>query len=163
LWVLKLTDKNSGNASLVDKQGAKWLPDVGYNADSLVQRDLKIAPPAHVETSLFDVLLPETGAVAVAEPPSSLYTATETGQTDHATIAAKGIATMSFYDFFLKRLEAVTAGGPVDLEKLLTILDINKTQCNDWLKLGISEGKIQKINKPVRYKAVKVIQQALNL
>ena len=162
LWVLNHPDVNSGNAALV-KQGAKWLPTDGYNAGSLIQRELRPAQPTHVETSLFDVFLPETGAVVIAEPPSSVYAAAEISPTELVPITAKGVESVTFYDFFLKRLETATAGSPADIEKLLATFDVSKTQLNDWIKRGVSEGSIQKLNKPVRYKAVKAMQQALNL
>ena len=44
------------------------------------------------------------------------------------------------------------------IENLMMVLDINKSQLNDWIKLGISEGRIQKLNKPIRYVFVKVMQ-----
>ena len=162
LWVLKHPDKNLGNAALV-QQGAKWLPDVGYNAGSLLERDIKTAPPTHVETSLFDVFFPGSDEVVIAKSSSSVYSATETDQINLATIASTEMESMSFYEFFLKRLETVTTGNPADVEKLLVIFEINKTQLNEWIKRGVSEGRIQRLNKPVRYKAVRVIQQALNL
>jgi predicted Rossmann fold nucleotide-binding protein DprA/Smf involved in DNA uptake len=156
LWVLNNPDPNSGNSALV-KQGAKWLPTVGYNAGSLVQRDLKTASSAHVETSLFDVLLPEAAAMAIAEPPSSAYAATEAGQ------ISKQSEIMTFYDYFLNRLEELTTRSPATIEKLQEAFDITKTQLNEWIKRGISEGNVLKLNKPVRYIASKLVQTELNL
>ena len=158
LWVLNHSDVNSGNAALV-KQGAKWLPPTVYKASLLVEMELEPVPPADLESNLFDMLLPQTTLTPIAESPSSAYGATEVIQTKTAVLTD----TMTFYDFFLKRLDELTNRSPATSEKLLEIFDINKKQLNEWIKQGISEGRIQKLNKPVRYVVVKVMQPALNL
>lgn len=41
---------------------------------------------------------------------------------------------------------------PTDVDELTKILDVSKTQLNNWIKKAVSEGKIEKLFRPVRYK-----------
>lgn len=42
-----------------------------------------------------------------------------------------------------------------NIEQISEILNVNKTQTSVWIKRGIEEGKIKKLSKPVRYRAIK--------
>ena len=42
-------------------------------------------------------------------------------------------------------------------------LELGKTQLNDWLKRAVSEGRVEKSGKPVRYQASRALQQAFKL
>ena len=58
-----------------------------------------------------------------------------------------------FYNYFLdflkyENLNEYTVDDIIERSKL------HKSQVNDWLKLAINEGKIEKLNKPIRYKFV---------
>ena len=56
-----------------------------------------------------------------------------------------------FYNYFLDFLrEANLDESTVD--EIIEHSKLHKSQVNEWLKIAISEGKIQKMNKPVRYK-----------
>ena len=162
LWVLSNPDHNSGNAALVNL-GAGWLPDDRFIASSMIEGTTSTVPTNVVETSLFDVVSPAAEALAIAESPAAVYVATEAPQTGIVPKTGTESEVMTFYDFFLKRLESVTNGSPATLEHLLATFDVTKAQLGDWIKRGMSEGRIQKLNKPVRYRAVKVMQQALDL
>ena len=58
---------------------------------------------------------------------------------------------MSFYEFFLHRMEASTGKEPKTVEQLLGELDISKAQLTAWLKRAMEEGKLKKTKAPVRY------------
>jgi predicted Rossmann fold nucleotide-binding protein DprA/Smf involved in DNA uptake len=58
---------------------------------------------------------------------------------------------MSFYEFFLRRMETPTGKEPKTIEQLLGELDISKTQLAAWLKRAVSEKHLRKLSKPVRY------------
>jgi predicted Rossmann fold nucleotide-binding protein DprA/Smf involved in DNA uptake len=58
---------------------------------------------------------------------------------------------MSFYEFFLRRMETQTGKEPKTIEQLLGELDISKAQLTAWLKRGTEEGKLKKTKAPVRY------------
>ena len=56
-----------------------------------------------------------------------------------------------FYNYFLDFLrEANLDESTVD--EIIQHSKLHKSQVNEWLKIAISERKIQKMNKPVRYK-----------
>jgi hypothetical protein len=58
---------------------------------------------------------------------------------------------MSFYEFFLRCMEAQTGKEPKTIEQLLGELDISKAQLTAWLKRAVSENHLRKLSKPVRY------------
>jgi predicted Rossmann fold nucleotide-binding protein DprA/Smf involved in DNA uptake len=58
---------------------------------------------------------------------------------------------MTFYEFFLRRMEILTATKPKSVEQLLGGLDISKAQLTAWLKRATEEGKLKKTKAPVRY------------
>jgi len=58
---------------------------------------------------------------------------------------------MSFYEFFLRRMESLTGKEPKTVEQLLREMDISKTQLNAWLKRAVAEKRLRKLSKPVRY------------
>jgi hypothetical protein len=132
-------------------------------AGSLFDRTVVPVPTRDVETSLINVTSPATEALAIAESPASAYVAAEAAPPGIVPKTGTESEVVTFYDFFLKRLETVTNGSPATLENLLATFDISKAQLGDWIKRGMAEGRIQKLNKPVRYMTVKVKQQALDL
>jgi len=59
---------------------------------------------------------------------------------------------MTFYDFFLRRIETLTSREAKTVEELSVALDISKAQLNAWLKRATEEGKLKKTAKPrLRY------------
>ncbi|MEI6209254.1 MAG: DNA-processing protein DprA [Desulfuromonadales bacterium] len=157
LWVLKHPDKNSGNAALV-QQGAKWLPDGDYSPCKLAGESLLPLQTLPVESSLFDYAVQPLQNVIVAETEASAVYST--GEVDAEKITSR-ISEKSFFVFFIQRLQTATSDKPATVEQLLEVLDINKTQLNDWLKRGVAEGLVQKFSKPITYQAIK--QQAFVL
>ena len=69
---------------------------------------------------------------------------------------------LTFYDFFLRKLSIVCANAAKTPDELAELFDLNKTQANAWLKRALSERKIRKLSKPVRYKWIDT-QQTLFL
>jgi predicted Rossmann fold nucleotide-binding protein DprA/Smf involved in DNA uptake len=158
LWVLHYSDNTSGNAALV-QQGAKWLPKVPLRTGLMIAD--KQSP---AESDLFDYSAPPLHKNIVAESESSARYDVDIQEASTVTGGVeKASDQKSFYEFFLERFGAATNKKPATLEQLLEMFDINKTQLNDWLKLGVLEGKIKKLNKPVRYLSVTVKQQLLDI
>jgi hypothetical protein len=58
---------------------------------------------------------------------------------------------MTFYEFFLLRMEILTTNKPKSLEQLLGEMDIAKGQLQEWLKRAAEEGKLRKTKSPARY------------
>lgn len=136
LWVRKHADPDSGNTALI-RLGARWLPSENLVVSSLVAQE----HPDAIAT----IPAPRAGANGgKAEPPVVLDR-------------------LSFYELFVRRLEALTSQSPVTLDELLQQIDVGKSQMNDWIKRAEAEGRVSKLNKPVRYAAARARQQRLDL
>ena len=69
---------------------------------------------------------------------------------------------ISFYDLFLLKAQALCSIGPKTIDELVEAMDLtNKTQLAIWLKRAVADGKIAKLTKPVRYEWVTVRQASL--
>ena len=169
LWVKSHPDPQSGNAVLVGI-GARWLEN-GAAIDSLVPREVQ-QPDALPSSSATD------GRAATVEPPAEqqapqrIVEPLETWPTEEAAPEAADViptnetttpivAPTSLYDHFLTKLTEETVRGPITAESLQDKLELNKSQLADWLKRGIADGRVEKLNKPVRYQPVKAQQQSL--
>jgi predicted Rossmann fold nucleotide-binding protein DprA/Smf involved in DNA uptake len=65
--------------------------------------------------------------------------------------ALEGLPHMSFYEFFLRRMEILTKKEAKTADQLLEELDISKAQLSAWLRRATEEGKLKKKKAPVRY------------
>lgn len=45
-------------------------------------------------------------------------------------------------------------GSPTPVDELTKILDVSRTQLNNWIKKAVSEGRIKKLLRPVRYEQI---------
>lgn len=136
LWVKEHGDPDSGNTALIQR-GARWLPSRGLVVSSLTAQEDSSSKPE--SATLFSEVRTET-----IEPPAEAEA-------------------LSFYEIFVRRLDALTAKGPVSLEDLLQRMDVGKTQIQDWIKRAEAEGRVSKLKKPVRYVSVQAKQQSLGL
>lgn len=171
LWIKPHVDSQSGNAALVER-GAHWLPDGPLEIGSLITGTVapKLKPQdlfnssAPVVISKFEVREPaleptdDSGAFVThpsLEPESSspLGCPEETAMPD----------AMSLYDFFLLKLASATRSAPMTPEALQENLEVNKAQLNDWLKRAVTDGKVTKLNKPVRYQTADAGQRSLGI
>src|SRR5690606_4584840 len=98
----------------------------------------------------------------IAEPTQSYPIEEEV--TEPADVAksieaiAPVVAAASLYEHFLAKLAEETARGPVTADALQERLELNKSQLADWLKRGVSDSRIEKLSKPVRYQLAKAQQ-----
>ena len=58
---------------------------------------------------------------------------------------------LNLYDLFLHRFGDLTSSKPLSPAEISEQLKVKKIQTNAWLKQGVREKKIEKLNKPVRY------------
>ena len=49
------------------------------------------------------------------------------------------------------RVEALASLAPVTPEQLSAALDLHRSQLSVWLNRALEEGRLSKLNKPVRY------------
>jgi predicted Rossmann fold nucleotide-binding protein DprA/Smf involved in DNA uptake len=172
LWVKSHANQNSGNAALV-KQGARWLPSAELLVSSLLTHGepQKTSP---VEPGLFDTKITVSAPSLVREPPpkpqydvpivSIEYKGTkvEPVSVEPKQVPVRvALESLTFYELFLHQFEAVTLGAPASTDALIKKLGICRTQLTDWLKRGIEEGKIKKLQKPVRFQSAEAGQKSL--
>jgi len=162
LWVKHNTNTKSGNSKLVQR-GARWLPD---NLTSLATL-LNGSSPTTAEEARPDLPLlahgaerptalePEQDATEIplpeGEAPEALPQAASTAE--HAAVASAHQVDQDFYSLFLVRMLDITAAKPMKADDIALRLDLKKSQTNAWLKRGVSDGKIKKVTKPVRYQS----------
>ena len=77
-------------------------------------------------------------ALAVEESPASVH---------HPIIPKE----LDLYDLFLHRFGDLTSSKRLSPAEISERLNLKKTQTDAWLKRGVREEKIEKLNKPVRY------------
>ncbi len=137
LWVRQTCDPGSGNGALVD-QGARPLPDALQSLAILFEpADIVSKPdPAGFseELSSWD----EPDPVSITEPE----VASSKSSRDH-----------DFYELFLRRLAEITAEAPLPGDALATRLDIANGQVETWLERAVAEDRVEKVMRPVRYRA----------
>ena len=139
LWVKRSSDPASGNACLIE-QGARPLPDPLESVATLFEPSDEVPAPVTAgvaeETRSWDASSSE--ATPIAERDSAKGELPED---------------LDFYRLFLARLMATTAEGPLSDDVVAKRLDIAKGQIQKWLKRGVTEGAVERVTRPVRYRA----------
>lgn len=167
LWVKPHPNTQSGNAVLVG-MGARWL-EQGAGIETLVPGgEMGQGDPSSESTtdSQLTELAPQSEAPQhIAEPMEPWPTEAEAPKPLDVVPPIEErtsvVTAASLYDHFLVNLADETSRGPITAEALQERLELHKSQLADWLKRGIAEGHIQKLNKPARYQLVKAQQQTL--
>lgn len=60
---------------------------------------------------------------------------------------------INFYQLFLRKLPRL-AQTPKAADDITTETGLHKTQVNAWLKQAVEEGRVKKLNRPVRYQVI---------
>ena len=140
LWVKPHPDPASGNVELI-RRGGRELPEEPGDLATLLVRESATASTRDARLGVESALdLIAEPAPAVLISPATLY-----------PVADTTLDSLSFYQLFLRRLQALTAKTPVTDQELLTRLEISKPQLHAWLKRAMAEGQAIKLSKPVRY------------
>ena len=169
LWVKPHPDARSGNAVLVG-MGAHWL-EQGVSIETLVPGE-EAMQGSSVAVSAVDIQPDEPDVPLVPPAPQHIAEPLEPWRTEEeapvpATVAPAleedmpTVAASSLYEHFLTKLAEEAACSPVTAEALQEKLELHKSQLADWLKRGINEGRIERLNKPVRYQVAKAQQPTL--
>ncbi|MGM0985015.1 MAG: DNA-processing protein DprA [Pseudomonadota bacterium] len=85
---------------------------------------------------------------APSKPESSQSDSAELGS--EVTRQPEGF---DFYRLFLAELQHV-AQNPITSDDITSATGLHKTQVNAWLKQAVEEGRLKKLNRPVRYQAI---------
>ncbi len=172
LWVKPTEDKDAANADLVAKGGC-WL-DIAI--DSLDIADLIHHDDNHrcnkngqiddlftpAQTELFAEVQPildvelrfdetshqasaESDQLATIKAITEDQSLEETGDRDE-----NGFKPTDFYQLFISELQRLIS-TPVTVDQLVVMLNLHKSQINDWLKRAVEEDRVKKLNRPVRY------------
>lgn len=169
LWVKAHADAGSGSAALVE-QGARWLPELPSHIADLFAVVAKPGKPAPVD--LFDSPTADIFASGVKEAdiePSYVASEPKHGECSECLTAAELVTDVqprelsSLYEYFLVKVASETRDEPLTEDALRGRLDLNKSQLNAWLKRATAEGKLKKLNRPVRYQIATIVQGTLNL
>jgi predicted Rossmann fold nucleotide-binding protein DprA/Smf involved in DNA uptake len=171
LWVKPSTSGNSGNPELVQR-GARWLPNDLNSLSDLLNGSYS-APPEAVPDGL---PLPasndepqsksEDGKTADAGPLPADPAKPSPEATITPTTAATGnprLVEADFYALFLARMLDLTSTAPMTVDDVAARLELEKSQVNAWLKQAMSDGKISRLTKPVRYQIAAARRQQASL
>lgn len=169
VWVKPHPDARSGNSVLVE-MGAHWL-EQGVSIKTLLSGE-EAMQGSSVAVSAADSQPDELGLSLVPPDPQHIAVPLEPWGTGEeapmpVTVApvieedVLTVAAASLYEHFMAKLAEEAAHSPVTPQVLQEKLELHKSQLADWLKRGINERRIEKLNKPVRYRLVKAQQQAL--
>ncbi|MEZ4730877.1 MAG: DNA-processing protein DprA [Caldilineaceae bacterium] len=164
LWIKQHANPASGNAALVER-GGRWLPEGGLDL-RMITNPAEVDKTEPMMASLFELPAKNGKQNTVAEAPNEAVAVTKPIiPTPVATKVEVGVSAeqLSFYEFFLLKLGAVTNTAPAKPDDLLAQFEISKSQLNEWLSRAVTEEKVIKLNKPVRYQLVSTRQGNLDL
>ena len=171
LWVKKSGEEKSGNPELI-KRGGRCLPEApsslsnlfddssanGAIASSSSALPLSALPQAAVGTEPSELpgaptQLSTQLSTIPTQPPAVTEPSEPSGIEEPLTAAKQptSLKELDLYDLFFHRFGELTSSKALSPAKISEQLDLKKTQTDAWLKRGVSEGKIEKLNGPVRY------------
>ena len=181
LWVKRTSDSKAGNAAIV-RAGGIWAPDSAREIDFS-----SLFPAAPAVTGTGEDSFSQTAnevnednadcsSEQPAEPASAPTTAIESGLEHDADTGVADAAAgqfelarscpaggLDFYELFLMKAKLLCGEAPKTPDELVAALNLNKTQLNVWLKCAVSEEKLKKLARPVRYRWITTQQITLPL
>lgn len=86
-----------------------------------------------------------------SEEHSSVPDAKAPSDTDTPPGEISGPLVQTLYEHFLAILAREATASAKNVDELLEITQLHKTQLNTWIKQAVEEGKVNKLNRPVRY------------
>ncbi|MCU7960472.1 MAG: DNA-protecting protein DprA [gamma proteobacterium symbiont of Bathyaustriella thionipta] len=183
LWVKRTSDPKAGNAAIV-KAGALWVPESVREIDfnSLFSVAPAVAAAGEDLFSQTANKVNEDSTDYANEQPEESVSAPETAiengsahdvntgtadadvrQPEQRKASSRPADDLEFYDLFLMKAEILCSDAPKTTDELVEILGLNKTQLNAWLKRAVSEEKLKKLTRPVRYQWITTLQSNLPL
>lgn len=147
LWVRH--DKAPGHEALIE-QGARWLPEPPEPINSLLSVSTKVAlEPVDLINSK------STGQIAEPKLDDSVMESTNgtgaLGQPSSVTTSTPMAEELSFYEFFLSKIGAISTSEEFTATDLAESMDLPKSLVDKWLKTAATEGRVVKKSRPVRY------------
>ena len=172
LWVKRSPDAGSGNPELAAR-GARWLPEDPGALGRLADGDQALLPDegqAQDYRSLEEKKQSSRSATTEPRPPAPPVVCNEEPvprvRNDAAPKPAPTTPAISgsigFYELFLNHLAELTSEAPLPPDEICERLNdiekscVEKFQVKKWLQRGMSDGEIEKLARPVRYRRRKM-------
>lgn len=151
LWVKQTEDTQAGNGLIV-QEGANWLADNINQVDIQQLSKISHTPIQAMPEDMFSS--PQKTDVVAEERPKepvieSVHLVVPPIQEQEQSALFEMPKT--FYQYFLFKVRPLLSEAK-QIDELLELLNVNKTQLNVWLKQAVEEQAITKLNKPVSYK-----------
>lgn len=149
LWVKRTDDRRAGNEALAARGGG-WLP---AEPDEIAWERLTTSATPSPQPERVDMFAAD-GRIAESVPSElrdSLHV-DASGADETALIPAQSSANGAFYQLFLQEVAEVCrdeAQTPAELERRL---EVGKAQVAAWLKRAVSDGRLEKLTRPTRYR-----------
>ena len=129
VWLKSDPTGGSGNTELA-RRGGRWLPD------RLERLDILYRPEDSPEPA---------GASDSGSPEGN-------GRSEVGIAPTDREESSSLYHEFLKRLANRTAHEAISRKDIARQLELTDSQVAVWIRRGLDEGKLLKLNRPVRYR-----------
>ena len=139
LWVKKSGEEKSGNPKLI-KRGGRCLPEDLSNLTNLFDDSSANGATASSSSVLLSSASPQ--AAVGTEPAEPPVIEEPPAVAKQPTISEE----LALYELFLHRFGELTSGDVLSSAEISEQLDLKKTQTNAWLKRGVSEKKIEKLD-----------------
>lgn len=157
LYVRDPGDK-PGNRSLI----AKGARSFTYSFETRESIKAYLTPNEPVATSVMIDLISTVAPVevedsAIIEPVETTGSLVVDTQTDHQSqplaVETKSVSrdSLDMFPVFLERLPVVLRSGSKTEEEIRVELGLGKPQVKEWLAVAVSDGRVEKLKKPVAY------------
>lgn len=152
-------DVPQGNSKLLDLGAIAWPDSIDRNTFIQQLHDLAVNSRENQlkkNLSLFEFhsaqetapIEEEQSATGVVEDKRTTSESAAVVETEAKTPECPASIYQAVLPVILKKLES-----PLSPSELAESLDVNKTQLNAWLKKIVEDGYVEKLSRPVRYKA----------
>ena len=140
----------AGNSKLLELGAVAWFrPDAGLSLQTQLSKAVAISGRNTVadRQGIFDFVMSraDTPSYRKIEPVSESLTMVKE--------ATPEVSPKTLYEVALPVIMS-RLSAPVTLEDLAANLEVTKSQLNLWLKRAVSEGKVERLTGPVRYRNV---------
>jgi len=156
VWAKQSNDASSGNHELA-KLGASLLPDQGIEIEQLFKTSVEsdgrqvLFPKSNDETCKDEH---EVALISNSQQNSKFQEKDSSPLKPTMAIDFNSSKIPNLFECFLFKFQEISVDEALKADEISNRLDIKKTQVTEWLARAVDEGKIAKLQKPVRYQFV---------